>query len=545
LDDGRVARELTLIGLWKPGEEPPIWSQQDLLGAVARFREPMHVLHDRSNGRVGIGIGGEVVPADKAGNGTFALLASLPAIYPEWLGERSFTEVHQVRFPYVAGAMANAISSERMVAAMAEAGCLGFFGAAGLELGRIEAAIDWLQSELDQRGLPWGSNLIHSPHEPELEEAIADLYIRRGVRRVSASAFMRLTPAVVRYAYSGISQADDGSIRRRNHLFAKISRPEVAGPFMTPAPAELVQALADQGKLTPEEAQLAGGLPVAEDITVEADSGGHTDNQSLSALFPTILALRDQLVEKHRYQRPLRVGAAGGLGTPAAVAAAFGLGAAYVLTGTVNQACIESALPVSGRRLLANAGLGDVVMAPAADMFELGVEVQVLKRGTMFSVRARRLYELYRNYDRLEALPATEVKRLEDEIFRTSFEQAWQKTAAYWQERDPGELERAERDSKHKIALLFRSYLGQASRWAVNGDSERQLDFQIWCGPAIGAFNVWTQGTFLADVERRSVVQVARNLLEGAAAVTRAQQLRTCGVPVPVAAFDFRPRVLE
>jgi len=35
------------------------------------------------------------------------------------------------------------------------------------------------------------------------------------------------------------------------------------------------------------------------------------------------------------------------------------------------------------------------------------------------------------------------------------------------------------------------------------------------------------------------------NLLEGAAAITRAQQLRSYGVPVPAAAFDFRPRVLR
>ena len=40
--------------------------------------------------------------------------------------------------------------------------------------------------------------------------------------------------------------------------------------------------------------------------------------------------------------------------------------------------------------MLAKAGLADVVMAPAADMFELGVEVQVLKRGSMFGVRAKK-----------------------------------------------------------------------------------------------------------------------------------------------------------
>ena len=38
-----------------------------------------------------------------------------------------------------------------------------------------------------------GSNLIHSPNEPDLEAAVANLYIRRGVKRVSASAYMNLT----------------------------------------------------------------------------------------------------------------------------------------------------------------------------------------------------------------------------------------------------------------------------------------------------------------------------------------------------------------
>jgi hypothetical protein len=52
-------------------------------------------------------------------------------------------------------------------------------------------------------------------------------------------------------------------------------------------------------------------------------------------------------------------------------------------------------------------------------------------------------------------------------------------------------------------------------------------------------------GTFLADPANRSVVQIGRNLLEGAAVVTRAQQLRSYGVPVPAAAFDFRPRPLR
>ena len=51
-------------------------------------------------------------------------------------------------------------------------------------------------------------------------------------------------------------------------------------------------------------------------------------------------------------------------------------------------------------------------------------------------------------------------------------------------------------------------------------------------------------GSFLADPAQRTVVQIALNLLEGAAVVTRAQQLRCFGVPVPDAVFDYRPRRL-
>jgi trans-AT polyketide synthase/acyltransferase/oxidoreductase domain-containing protein len=183
-------------------------------------------------------------------------------------------------------------------------------------------------------------------------------------------------------------------------------------------------------------------------------------------------------------------------------------------------------------------------MAPAADMFELGVEVQVLKRGTFFAVRAKKLYDLYRRHDSLDALPTQEKARLEKDILRVSVEDAWRDTDKFWRERDPREVAKAEADPKHKMALVFRSYLGQSSRWAIAGVRDRRPDYQIWCGPAMGAFNAWTEGSFLADPENRTVVQVARNLLEGAAVVTRAQQLRSFGVAVPPAAFDFKPRPL-
>ncbi len=499
------------------------------------------ILDDPRRGAVGVSLAGEF--ASPAAADAWPVRGLLAPLYPEWLGDRSFAAAHGVRFPYVSGAMANGIATTRLVSAMGRAGFLGFFGAAGLAYPRVERAVEALRRELGAQR-PWGCNLIHSPHEPALEEAVADLYIRAGVRRVSAAAYMRLTPAIVRYACSGLRVDQAGDITRPRAVFAKVSRPEVARRFLEPAPAKIVAGLVARGLLSAEEANLARHVPVAEDITVESDSGGHTDNRPLAALLPGVLALRDEIARARGYRRHVRVGAAGGLGTPSAVAAAFSLGAAYVLTGSVNQACVESGLHERGRAMLARAGLADVIMAPAADMFELGVDVQVLRRGTMFGVRARKLYELYRAHERWEEIPAEERARVERQLLRCSYAEAWDATKAFWRERDATQIERGEADPRHQLALVFRSYLGRSSRWAIDGEETRAADYQIWCGPAMGAFNQWSAGSFLEQPARREVVQVARNLMEGAAAVTRAHQLRSYGVDVPSAAFDFRPRPL-
>jgi trans-AT polyketide synthase, acyltransferase and oxidoreductase domains len=328
-------------------------------------------------------------------------------------------------------------------------------------------------------------------------------------------------------------------VHRPNLLFAKVSRSEVARQFMRPPPAVLLDRLVADGMLTAAEAELAAGLPVAGDIVLEADSGGHTDNRPLTAILPTILRLRDELVVEHG--QPIRVGAAGGIGTPSAVAAAFSMGAAFVLTGSINQAAVESGLSEAGKRMLAEAGPADVAMAPSADMFEMGVKVQVLRRGTMFAGRAAKLYELYTRYPSLEAIPADMIEKVEREIFRRPVGEVWEETRRYWEARDAREVERAAGDPRHRMALVFRWYLGLSTRWAISGEPDRALDRQIWCGPAMGAFNAWTAGSFLTEPANRTVVQIALNLMEGAAVVTRTQQLRSCGVRVPPGSFHFPP----
>lgn len=473
------------------------------------------------------------------------MLAVLPPMYPEWLGDRGFATAHRVRFPYVIGEMARGIATARMTVEGARAGVMAFFGSAGLDLSAVEAGVREIQAALGGEASGWGANLIHNVHDEGVELATVDLFHRLGVRCVSVSAFMRLTPAIVVYAAKGLRRGADGRIVRPGRVVAKISREEVARQFLSPAPEAMLRALVAQGRITAEEANLASHIPVAEDITAEADSGGHTDNRPLTVLLPRIIALRDTIAASYDYPALPRVGAAGGLGTPAAVAAAFAAGAAYVLTGSINQSAVESGLSTDARNLLAMAESTDVAMAPAADMFEMGVKVQVLKRGTMFAQRGQRLAEFYRRYQSFEEAPTREVENLETTVLGRSVEAIWAETESHFSTIDPKMLERARVDTKHRMALVFRWYLFMGSQWARQGHIARRTDYQIWCGPAMGAFNAWVRGSFLEPLPARTVRQIALNLLEGAATVTRAGQLRAAGVVMPASAFDFRPRPLD
>jgi len=458
------------------------------------------------------------------------------------LGDPEFRSAHRLKLACVAGAMANGIGSVEMVEAMCHAGMLGIFGAAGLPLRTVEAAIDRLTSSLG--GAPFGFNLIHSPNEPDVEHGVVDLYLRHGVRLVEASAYIRLTLPLIRYRVTGIYRDTDGRVVTPNRVIAKASRVEVATRFFSPPPEEFLQELVASGDITETQARLARDIPVAQDLTAEADSGGHTDNRPALGLLPTMIALRDRIQREYGYPEPLRVGAAGGIATPHAAAAAFAMGAAYVLSGSVNQSCVEAGTSEAVREMLAASEQADIAMAPAADMFEMGVKVQVLKRGTMFAMRAGRLYELYRAYDSVDEIPADEREKLEQTVFRMTFDEVLEHVRTYFLERDPSQWERAQVDLKHRMALAFRWYLGQTSIWANTGEPSRTLDYQIWCGPAMGAFNAWVQDSFLAEARNRSVVTVSLNLLYGAAVLGRIQTLRSQGVILSPEQQQVLPRTL-
>ena len=103
-----------------------VFTPAQLLPVIAAPRTAAFIVKDPAANRIGLST---ALPQPGSGH---QLIGTLPPLYPEWLGDRSFCEIHGIRFPYVSGAMANGIATTQLVIAMAKNGMLGFFGAAGL-----------------------------------------------------------------------------------------------------------------------------------------------------------------------------------------------------------------------------------------------------------------------------------------------------------------------------------------------------------------------------------------------------------------------------
>lgn len=448
---------------------------------------------------------GSVEPLDRM-NGT---TSGFGRFSMETLGSRAFCDLFGLRYPYVSGAMYQGIASTDLVIRMARAGLLGFFGAAGLPTSEIKAAIQKIRVGIPA-GATFGVNFIAHINRPYLEDELTDVLLQEGVTVVEASAFMEVTPALVRYRAKGLKR-ENGKILATNKVIAKVSRPDVAAQFLSPAPEQQIGKLLQTRSITDDEAELLRNAPMADAICVESDSGGHTDQGMPFALIPPILKLRDKAEQQFPDFGPLFVGAAGGIGTPEAAAAVLVLGADFLVTGSINQCTVEAGTSDAVKDLLEDINVYDTAYAPSGEMFELGSKVQVLKKGVFFPARAERLVALYRQHEGLEAIEPKLRKQIEERYFKRSFDEVFADVARTY---PASEIERAERMPKHRMALVFRRYFKDTTNWALKGDMEHKVDFQIHCGPAQGAFNQWVAGTELESWHRRHVDDIGLNLLE-------------------------------
>ncbi|MDE1462569.1 PfaD family polyunsaturated fatty acid/polyketide biosynthesis protein [Spartinivicinus poritis] len=440
------------------------------------------------------------------------------AITAGTLGSSQFKSDYGIRYAYLAGSMYKGIGSADLVIAMGKAGLLGYLGTGGMKLAQIESSINKIQSSLTDNQA-YGLNLLYNPTLPDYEMLLVNLYLQHKIRHIEAAAYMRISPGLVRFRLNGLHRNKAGQVETQHRILAKVSRPEVAEAFMQPAPQAIVQQLVASQQITHTQAELSQYVPISDDICVEADSGGHTDQGIAYTLMPAMQFLRDQMMAKYRYRTPIRIGAAGGIGTPQAAAAAFILGADFILTGSINQCTVEADTSDAVKNLLQAINVQDTDYAPAGDMFELGAKVQVLKKGVFFPARANKLYSLYQQYDALESLDGKTQHLLQEKFFKRSFADVWAETKAYYLKANPQEIEQAERFPKHKMALVFKWYFIHSNRLAMQGSDEQKVDYQVHTGPALGAFNQWVKGTELEHWQKRHVAEIAEKIMHGTAEV--------------------------
>ncbi|KIF72836.1 malonyl-CoA O-methyltransferase [Streptomyces sp. 150FB] len=412
-----------------------------------------------------------------------------PALDAEALGARSFRERYGLRHSYAVGSMYGGVSGREVVRAASKAGLLGFLGIAGLQRDEVERQLHGLAEELGPHGQ--GVNLLYPHRAPEQEAPLVDALLQHGVGLIEVSGYPFVTEELVRFRFKG------------GRILAKVSRTDLAAAFLAPPPEQHVAMLLAKGSVTEQEAAAAAGRPMADDLCVEADGGWLTGAAGPLSLLPAVLRLRDEAaLPGHR----VHVGCAGGIGTPEAAAAAFLMGADFVLTGSVNQCSVEAATSAAVKDLLQEAHEYDVDTAPWSELFEHGVQARYLKRGQLFPARASRLHDLWRRHASVAELDEATRKQVFDRYL------GGEHPAATAKDPDQGP------DPRTELAAVFRAYFRRGFRLAVTGDRQSTVDYLVNCGPAMGAFNQAVAGTSLQPWRARTLEAIADFLMDGAAA---------------------------
>ncbi|SES15600.1 trans-AT polyketide synthase, acyltransferase and oxidoreductase domain-containing protein [Streptomyces qinglanensis] len=412
------------------------------------------------------------------------------------LGAASFRARYGLRHACVAGSMYGGVSGPDLLSRLAKSGGMGFYGAGGLTPAEVESGLGTVVAGLG-RDNPYGAALPYQQADPEGELALAELYLRLGVRVVEASGHLEITPALVKFRLKG------------GAVLAKVNRTDLAEQLLSPAPADVVRHLREHGHLTAEEAADAGSVPVATDLVVEAGAGWLSSPASVATVLPSVLRLRDRLAAGARQR--VHVGAAGGIGTPEAAAAALFMGAEFLLTGSINQCTVEAATSPHTKDILQSLSVHDVDDAPWPEMFELGVRNTVVRKGVFYPAKAAKLHQLWRAHDRWQDIDPGTRDEIERRYLRRPFAEALAAAG-------PGG------SPKQDMAAVFRSYLVQGLALARQGDTTRKVDYHIPCGPAMGAFNDWVRGTELEPWQRRNIDTITEHLLGGTAKLLDARR---------------------
>lgn len=442
-----------------------------------------------------------------------------PGIRKNDLGSQAFKQQLGLDYAYMAGPMNLGIASAEMVVRLAENKMLGFISSALISTEQLKAMIQQVKDHLKQNEA-FGVGISYNREFPGQERTILSIVREEKIRVLQLFNYIQMTEAYAEFRIKDLHHAKETN-GKPTTVLVKLSRPEIAELFMKPISSNMMEQLLGQQRITIEEAQWARQFPASDGICVEADSGGFTEGKSLLTLLPGIMDIRKNCTRTYQYKSNIFVGAAGGIGTPYAAFCMFLLDADFIMTGSVNVASVEAGISDCGKEKLLQLDIQDTGYTSAVDFFEFGSRVQVMKKGSLFCAKARRLYELYGQFDSIEEIDDKTKEMLISRYFHKELDIILKEAL----ELRPQEYI----DDKVKLRLLFQWYLIQTQKYTISGNRENLSDFQIYCSSAMGAFNRYVKGTKLERLDNRRVDLIGRMIMDGARelAVKKRNQIKS------------------
>ncbi|WP_144558024.1 ACP S-malonyltransferase [Shouchella miscanthi] len=420
------------------------------------------------------------------------------------MGDQKFCEDYNVVYPYVAGSMQKGISSPQLVSRMSQNGFLSFLGTASLKINEIEDII--LDTKrLLRDGQSFGCNLSANLHNPQKENEIIEIFLKYNINSIEASGFWAISSSLIKFRAKGLHRSESGKVIAKNKILVKLSRCETAVEFMSEIPQSLIDPLLKKGEITFDEAKMLEEVPIVDDICVMGDSGGESSLANLSLLLPTIVKLRNEASKENIFDRRIRIGAGGGIGTPEAASIAFILGADFVLTGSINQCTVEAKTSDLVKDILQNIDLHDLSYVPSANDLEVRGQTQVVKKGMFFPARANKLHDLLKQYKKVSEIDFKTKELIEERYLNEKIINIIQT--------NEHQSSSSRRTPKSQIQEVLKFYLKNTVQLAIKGEASQKVNFNIYCGPALGAFNRWIKGTELENWRNRNIDVIAKKLI--------------------------------
>lgn len=420
------------------------------------------------------------------------------------LGSEEFKKAYDVDFAYAAGGMCRGISSVAMIKKLAASRILGFLGTYRLKLHEVKVLIDQALASIEHHRI--GVNVTYDALNSKDHIDIMEYIIKTEIRNLEVSDYRMIDLSIVKYRLKSIYMDKNSMLVIPHKILAKASNREMAEKFCSPAPKEVVQTLYQNNEITEFEARYAKYIPMCDDLCIEY----HMQGQSALGYMQTMKEMSRLLYEKYNLCHCPRIGIAGGIGNPQMIAVSFLMGADFVVTGSINQCSVEAATSNLVKDNLQSLDEMDFTYAAVSDLFEFGEKKSIVKKGSLYHIRANRLYEVYNRYNSVEEIPEDIRNLIEKKYFQKSFEAIYSDIYANLT-MDNQKL--CNEQPKYKMALIFRNFLDKCFQDALDGSLVGKINYQIISSNAIVQFNHWVKDTELCDWKRRHVDIIAKRIM--------------------------------